>query len=58
MRSENLGRGGEMGDSVIERGAGAGPLTQLDVLIVGEDEDDVGPNVATVPLEAWLQPLA
>lgn len=50
--------GVEMEDSVTETGAGTGPLTQLDVLIVGENEDDVGSNVAAVPLEARLQPLA
>lgn len=33
-------------------------LTQLDVLVVGEDEDDVGPDVAPVPLEPRLHPLA
>lgn len=33
-------------------------LTQFDVLIVCEDEDDVGPDVAAVPLEARLQSLA
>lgn len=33
-------------------------LTQLQVLVVGQDEDDVRPDVASVSLEAGLQPLA
>lgn len=34
------------------------PLTQLLVLVVCQDQDDVGPDVAAVPLEARPQPLA
>ena len=34
------------------------PVTQLQVLVVGQDEDDVRPNVASVSLEAGLQTLA
>lgn len=33
-------------------------LTQLLVLVVGQDEDDVGSDVAPVSLEAGLQTLA
>lgn len=33
-------------------------LTELLVLVVGQDEDDVGSYVATVSLEAGLQALA
>lgn len=33
-------------------------LTQLLVLVVGQDEDDVRPDVAAVSLEAGLQTLA
>lgn len=34
------------------------PLTQLLVLVVRQDEDDVRPDVAAVSLEAGLQTLA
>lgn len=34
------------------------PLTQFLVLVVGQDEDDVRPDVAAVSLEAGLQTLA
>lgn len=33
-------------------------LTQFLVLIISQDQDDVWPDVAAVPLEAGLQPLA
>lgn len=33
-------------------------LTQLQVLVIGQDEDDVRPDVAAVSLEAGLQTLA
>lgn len=33
-------------------------LTQLQVLVVGQDQDDVRPDVASVSLEAGLQALA
>lgn len=33
-------------------------LTQLQVLVVSQDQDDVGSDVASVSLEAGLQTLA
>ena len=39
------------------RGAQRTALTQLHVLVVGHDEDDVGPDVPAVPLDAAPKPL-
>lgn len=35
-----------------------GPLTELHVLVVRQDQDDVGTDVASVSLDAGLQPLS
>lgn len=45
-------RGGE--------GGGGGGVTQLDVLVVGQHQDDVGPDTAgvAVPLQPWAESVS
>lgn len=33
-------------------------LTQLNILVIGHDEDDVGPDISAVPLDATSKPLS